>query len=84
LLQTCPALVEPLPGLFAGWNFTIGGSSGRTPGGGPSTAASLRVLCKSHNLQAARLALGDAVMDRFTRMNRPRPQAAPPPPRGVG
>jgi 5-methylcytosine-specific restriction endonuclease McrA len=41
--------------------------------GGPSTVANLRVLCRPHNLLAARIALGDAAMERFTRTNRPRP-----------
>jgi hypothetical protein len=34
--------------------------------GGPSTAANLRVLCSIHNDLAARMAFGDALMDRFT------------------
>jgi hypothetical protein len=35
--------------------------------GGPSTAENCRVLCRAHNLEAARLAYGDAHMDLFTR-----------------
>jgi len=46
---------------------------------GPSTAANLRVLCKPHDLLAARLAYGDAWMSQFIRMNRPAPLAGPPP-----
>ena len=34
--------------------------------GGPCTAANLRVLCRSHNLQAARQAYGATWMSRFT------------------
>ncbi len=34
--------------------------------GGASTAANLRILCKGHNDLAARLALGDGLMDQFT------------------
>jgi 5-methylcytosine-specific restriction endonuclease McrA len=33
--------------------------------GGPSTADNCRILCKSHNLEAARRVYGDAVMDLF-------------------
>ena len=35
--------------------------------GGPSTASNTRVLCRSHNLEAARQVHGDAHMDLFTR-----------------
>jgi hypothetical protein len=35
--------------------------------GGPSTVSNTRVLCKSHNLEAARQVYGDAHMDLFTR-----------------
>jgi hypothetical protein len=35
--------------------------------GGPSTIENLRVLCRPHNLLAARRAFGDAVMDRYSR-----------------
>jgi 5-methylcytosine-specific restriction endonuclease McrA len=35
--------------------------------GGPSTVDNVRVLCRSHNELAARLAFGDAWMDRCTR-----------------
>ncbi|MGA8892044.1 MAG: HNH endonuclease [Anaeromyxobacteraceae bacterium] len=35
--------------------------------GGPSTVDNCRVLCRGHNLEAARRADGDEVMDRFTR-----------------
>jgi hypothetical protein len=41
--------------------------------GGASTAANLRVLCRPHNRHAARLALGDAVMDRFAGRTARRP-----------
>ena len=34
--------------------------------GGPSTVENCRVLCKAHNLEAARLAYGDDHMDLFT------------------
>ena len=34
--------------------------------GGPSTAGNCRILCKPHNLEAARQAYGDAHMDLFT------------------
>ncbi len=35
--------------------------------GGPSTVDNCRILCKGHNLEAARQAYGDEVMDLFTR-----------------
>jgi 5-methylcytosine-specific restriction endonuclease McrA len=35
--------------------------------GGTSTVGNLRILCRSHNLEAARLVFGDAWMDRYTR-----------------
>ncbi len=35
--------------------------------GGPSTVDGVRLLCRYHNQYAARLAFGDAWMDRFTR-----------------
>ena len=35
--------------------------------GGPDTIDNCRILCKSHNLEAARRAYGDEVMDLFTR-----------------
>jgi hypothetical protein len=35
--------------------------------GGPSTIANLRVLCRNHNVLAARQAFGDEWMNRFTR-----------------
>jgi hypothetical protein len=35
--------------------------------GGPSRIENLRVLCRPHNLLAARRAFGDAVMDRYSR-----------------
>jgi hypothetical protein len=35
--------------------------------GGPSTTENCRLLCKAHNLEAARLAYGDHHMDLFTR-----------------
>jgi 5-methylcytosine-specific restriction endonuclease McrA len=34
--------------------------------GGTSTVDGVRLACKAHNLRAARLDLGDAVMDRYT------------------
>ena len=37
--------------------------------GGPSTAENCRVLCRSHNLEAARQAYGDEVMDLFAPRN---------------
>jgi hypothetical protein len=52
--------------------------------GGRSTLDGVRLACKAHNLRAARLDLGDAVMDRYTanpRTTRPTvpPSAHPPP-----
>jgi hypothetical protein len=42
--------------------------------GGRSTVDGVRLACKAHNLRAARLDLGDAVMDRYTSSPRtPRP-----------
>jgi hypothetical protein len=38
--------------------------------GGPSTAKNIRCACKPHNLHAAREALGDTVMDRYSRNKR--------------
>jgi hypothetical protein len=35
--------------------------------GGTSTVDNVRILCRSHNLEAARLVFGDAWMDRYTR-----------------
>jgi len=35
--------------------------------GGPDTVDNCRILCKGHNLEAARRAYGDEVMDLFTR-----------------
>ncbi|MEI6225987.1 MAG: HNH endonuclease signature motif containing protein [Deltaproteobacteria bacterium] len=35
--------------------------------GGPSTVENCRVLCRAHNLEAAREAYGDEVMDRYAR-----------------
>ncbi len=35
--------------------------------GGPSTVANCRILCKPHNLEAARNTYGDEVMDRYSR-----------------
>jgi hypothetical protein len=35
--------------------------------GGTSTVENLRILCRAHNLEAARLVFGDAWMDRYTR-----------------
>jgi 5-methylcytosine-specific restriction endonuclease McrA len=39
--------------------------------GGPSTVENCRVLCRAHNLEAARQAYGDAHMDLFTRGGSP-------------
>jgi 5-methylcytosine-specific restriction endonuclease McrA len=39
--------------------------------GGPSTVENCRILCKTHNLEAARRAYGDAHMDLFTRGKSP-------------
>jgi 5-methylcytosine-specific restriction endonuclease McrA len=41
--------------------------------GGLATVEDCRVLCKAHNLRAAREVFGDAWMDRFTR----NPRAGP-------
>jgi hypothetical protein len=47
--------------------------------GGTSTIENVRLLCKRHNLLAARLALGDRCMDRYTRDPRkPPPDRRPP------
>ncbi len=35
--------------------------------GGPSTVSNCRVLCRAHNLEAARQVYGDEVMDLYTR-----------------
>lgn len=40
--------------------------------GGKSTADNIRLLCASHNLEAARRVLGDEVMDRYAGPNRKR------------
>jgi hypothetical protein len=48
--------------------------------GGKSTVDGVRLACKAHNLRAARLDLGDAVMDRYTsnpRTPRPTTPASP-------
>jgi hypothetical protein len=45
--------------------------------GGPSTIENIRLVCKVHNQRAARIALGDAWMDRFTGKSAGR--AGPPP-----
>jgi hypothetical protein len=37
--------------------------------GGPPTAENTRLLCRVHNQYEARLELGDAFMDRFTRVS---------------
>jgi len=41
--------------------------------GGPSTTDGIRMLCRTHNDLAARLAFGDDWMDQFTRGNAARP-----------
>jgi hypothetical protein len=47
--------------------------------GGTSTIDNVRLLCKAHNLLAARLTLGDECMDRYTRDPRtPAPDPRPP------
>ncbi|HQR29587.1 MAG TPA: HNH endonuclease signature motif containing protein [Anaeromyxobacteraceae bacterium] len=60
--------------------------------GGPSTVDNCRVLCRGHNLEAARQSYGDEVMDLFTRRvpapmareeaaaHAPGPSWRPPPP----
>jgi hypothetical protein len=35
--------------------------------GGPSTEENCRILCRAHNLESARAAYGDALMDRYAR-----------------
>jgi hypothetical protein len=47
--------------------------------GGMSTIENVRLLCRSHNLLAARLALGDRCMDRYTRDPRKQPPDPRPP-----
>ncbi len=49
--------------------------------GGTSTIENVRVVCRMHNLLAARLALGDEWMDRYTSdPRRPRPMTPSPAP----
>jgi 5-methylcytosine-specific restriction endonuclease McrA len=43
--------------------------------GGPPTLPNLRLLCRFHNQYEARLQLGDALMDRFTRKRTAAPSA---------
>jgi hypothetical protein len=45
--------------------------------GGRSTVDGVRLACKAHNLRAARLDLGDAVMDRYTSNPRRPPPTTP-------
>jgi HNH endonuclease len=45
--------------------------------GGTSTVPNLRVVCSIHNVVAARLALGDRVMDRYTATGRRAASASP-------
>ncbi|MFL5300477.1 MAG: HNH endonuclease signature motif containing protein [Anaeromyxobacteraceae bacterium] len=45
--------------------------------GGTSTVPNLRVVCSIHNIVAARLALGDRVMDRYTATGRGAAARAP-------
>ncbi|MFL5273989.1 MAG: HNH endonuclease [Anaeromyxobacteraceae bacterium] len=63
------------------WPLTSGGACGSTTRleldhivpiarGGTSTVGNLRIVCAVHNIVAARLALGDRVMDRFTATGR--------------
>jgi 5-methylcytosine-specific restriction endonuclease McrA len=40
--------------------------------GGTSTAENVSILCRSHNLQAARLVFGDEWMDRYAGTRRAR------------
>ena len=85
------------------WSLASGGICGSTrhleldhvrprSRGGTSTLDNLRILCRSHNDLAARLALGDEKMDQFTfglsatprrsrggRANRCEPPTTPPP-----
>jgi hypothetical protein len=60
------------------WKLASGGACGSTVRleidhviprgkGGPSTEENCRILCRAHNLEAARAAYGDAVMDRYAR-----------------
>ncbi len=46
--------------------------------GGSSTVENVRLLCRVHNDVAARQALGDSCMDRFTRRAKPAASARPP------
>jgi hypothetical protein len=50
--------------------------------GGTSTVDNVRILCRSHNLEAARLVLGDAWMDRYTGGGGRRRGSEPPGDRG--
>ena len=71
------------------WSLASGGICGSTrhleldhirprSRGGTSTAANLRILCKGHNDLAARLALGNGLMDQFTLGLRGTPESPPP------
>jgi hypothetical protein len=51
--------------------------------GGTSTIENVRLLCRSHNLLAARFALGDRCMDRYTSDPR-KPPSDPPTCDGAG
>ncbi len=42
--------------------------------GGTSSVENVRILCRAHNLEAARLVFGDALMDRYTRKPHLRPR----------
>jgi 5-methylcytosine-specific restriction endonuclease McrA len=50
--------------------------------GGTSTIDNVRILCRSHNLEAARLVFGDALMNRYTRGGGRRRGSEPPGDRG--
>ncbi len=45
--------------------------------GGKATVPNIRLLCRCHNQSEARLQLGDAVMDRYTRKRAPARRSAP-------
>jgi hypothetical protein len=64
------------------WNLADGGVCGATvrleidhvvprSKGGPSTVENCRILCRAHNIEAARQVYGDAHMDLFTHRGTP-------------
>jgi hypothetical protein len=84
---TIPAAVKRAVWRRAGgrceWPVEGGGTCGSTlrlefdhvqprARGGPSTFENVRLACRLHNQHAARLAFGDAWMDRFTKKKGPR------------